>query len=79
MRGFYYTARPEAPPAIIHAPMKVAIIGLASVGKSTLFQLLTGAPAAPPGGRPRPRLGIARVPDARVEALAAIYTPKKKT
>ena len=59
--------------------MKVGIIGLPSAGKSTLFQLLTGAPAPPPGGRPEPRVGIARVPDARVEALAALFQPKKKT
>ena len=59
--------------------MKVGIIGLPSTGKSTLFSLLTGAAAPAPGGRPEPRLGIARVPDPRVEALAAMYRPKKKT
>jgi ribosome-binding ATPase len=59
--------------------VKAGIIGLASVGKSTLFQLLTGAAPAPPGGRPEPRLGVARVPDVRVEGLAAIFKPKKKT
>src|SRR5262249_59918539 len=59
--------------------MKPGIIGLSSVGKSTLFQLLTGAPAAPPTGRPEPRLAIARVPDPRVDALAEMYQPKKKT
>ena len=59
--------------------MKAGIIGLASVGKSTLFQLLTGAPASPPAGRPEARLGIARVPDPRVLALAAMYHPKKTT
>ncbi|HLA76708.1 MAG TPA: redox-regulated ATPase YchF [Vicinamibacteria bacterium] len=59
--------------------MKTGIIGLSSCGKSTLFQLLTGAPPAAPGGRPEPRLGIARVPDPRVEALAGLFSPKKKT
>ncbi len=59
--------------------MKVAIIGLASTGKSTLFQLLTGAAAQPPAGRPEPRLGMARVPDSRVETLAGMYRPKKTT
>ncbi len=59
--------------------MKAGIIGLASAGKSTLFQLLTGAGAAPPAGRPGARVGIAKVPDSRVDALALLYKPKKKT
>ena len=59
--------------------MKAGILGLPLVGKSTLFQLLTGTPAPAPGGRPEPRLGIARVPDARVAGLAAIFHPKKTT
>jgi GTP-binding protein YchF len=59
--------------------MKVGIVGLSSAGKSTLFQLLTGAPAPAPGGRPEPRVGIARVPDDRVEKLATLFNPRKKT
>ena len=59
--------------------MKAGIIGLSTAGKSSLFQLLTGAPAPPPGGRPEPRMGVARVPDARVERLGEMYKPKKKT
>src|SRR5512143_3693119 len=59
--------------------MKVAIVGLSSVGKSTLFHLLTGAAAPLHAGRPEARLGVARVPDARVEALAEMYQPRKKT
>jgi GTP-binding protein YchF len=59
--------------------MKAGLIGLPTVGKSTLFQLLTGAPPPAPGARPEPRVGIARVPDARVEKLAEMYMPKKKT
>ena len=59
--------------------MKAGIIGLSAVGKSTLFQLLTGAAPAPAGGRAEPRLGVARVPDHRVLALAGLFNPKKKT
>ena len=59
--------------------MKAGLIGLSAVGKSTLFQLLTGAPAPAAGGRPEPRVGVARVPDARVEKLAEMYSPRKKT
>ena len=58
--------------------MKAGIIGLTCVGKGTLFQLLTGAGDAGTA-RPGPRVGIARVPDARVDALAEMYKPKKKT
>jgi GTP-binding protein YchF len=59
--------------------MKAGILGLSLVGKSTLFQLLTGAESPPPGSRPEARLGVARVPDPRVETLAGIFKPKKKT
>ncbi len=59
--------------------MKAGILGLSLVGKSTLFQLLTGTPAAAAGGRPEARVGVARVPDPRVGRLAEIYKPKKKT
>jgi hypothetical protein len=59
--------------------MKAGILGLSLVGKSTLFQLLTGTPAAPAGGRPEARVGIARVPDPRVVGLAGIFHPKKTT
>jgi GTP-binding protein YchF len=59
--------------------MKAGILGVSLVGKSTLFQLLTGTPAAAPGGRPEARVGIARVPDARVASLAGIFQPKKRT
>lgn len=59
--------------------MKAGIIGLSLVGKSTLFQLLTGNPGVAPGGRPEARVGVATVPDPRVETLAGIFKPKKKT
>jgi GTP-binding protein YchF len=59
--------------------MKAGILGLSLAGKSTLFHLLTGTPAAAPGGRPEPRVGIARVPDPRVARLAEIFRPRKQT
>jgi GTP-binding protein YchF len=59
--------------------MKAGILGLSLAGKSTLFQLLTGTPALPPGGRPEARVGVARVPDPRVGSLAALFQPKKQT
>ena len=48
------------------------------MGKSTLFSLLTGAPAPPPG-KPDPRIGIARVPDSRLEGLEKLFSPRKTT
>src|SRR5688500_15357895 len=59
--------------------MKAGLIGLASSGKSTLFQLLTGSAAPAPGGRPEPRVGVARVPDRRLDVLTKMYSPKKTT
>ena len=59
--------------------MKAGILGLGLVGKSTLFRLLTGAPEPTPGARPEARVGVARVPDPRVEVLAGIFHPKKRT
>jgi GTP-binding protein YchF len=59
--------------------MKAGILGLSLSGKSTLFQLLTGAPRAAPGARPEPRVGVARVPDPRVDRLAEIFKPRKRT
>ena len=59
--------------------MKAGILGLPLVGKSTLFQLLTGTAAPLPGSRPEPRVAIARVPDPRVASLAALFHPKKTT
>ena len=59
--------------------MKAGILGLPLAGKSTLFQLLTGNAGVGHGGRPEARVGVARVPDPRVETLAGIFNPKKKT
>ena len=59
--------------------MKAGILGLSLVGKSTLFQLLTGNAGPGHGGRPEARLGVARVPDPRVDALGDIFNPKKRT
>jgi GTP-binding protein YchF len=60
--------------------MQTGIIGLPLVGKTSLFRILTKAPAT--GGRSAPgqlHVGIARVPDARVTKLAEVFKPKKTT
>jgi GTP-binding protein YchF len=57
--------------------MKTAIIGLPMVGKSSLFTILTGVQQAARVGSQETRVGVAKVPDARLEALAAIFQPPK--
>jgi len=60
--------------------MKCGIVGLPNVGKSTLFNALTKAGIAAenyPFCTIEPNVGIVEVPDARLEALAAIVNPQK--
>jgi len=61
--------------------MKTGIIGLPQVGKTSLFRILTGAKLEERGySNPREaHIGVARVPDARLEKLSALYSPKKTT
>ncbi|MEZ5403519.1 MAG: DUF933 domain-containing protein [Bryobacteraceae bacterium] len=57
--------------------MKTAIIGLPMVGKSSLFTILTGVHEAARVGSMEARIGVAKVPDARLDALAKIFQPPK--
>ena len=59
--------------------MKTAIIGLPMVGKTSLFTILTGVHEAARVGTLEARIGITKVPDARVDALAKLYNPPKIT
>lgn len=59
--------------------MRTAIIGLPMTGKSSLFSILTGAHQAARLGGLAARLGVAVVPDPRLEAVAAIFRPAKVT
>ena len=57
--------------------MQLGIVGLPFSGKSTLFQAITKThlhPAA--GAKNEPHLGIVKVPDARVDRCASIFSPK---
>src|SRR6202158_6087768 len=59
--------------------MKTAIIGLPMVGKTSFFTLLTGVHDCARVVSLEARVGISKVPDARVDALAKLYQPPKIT
>jgi GTP-binding protein YchF len=57
--------------------LRAALIGFPSSGKTTLFQLMTSARDAPKG-RGDVNIGISKVPDSRLDALTAMYNPRKR-
>jgi len=60
--------------------LRAALIGLASSGKTTLFQLMTSAreTARASHGKGETSIGISKVPDARLDRLTAMFNPKKR-
>jgi GTP-binding protein YchF len=57
---------------------RVGLLGLPQSGKSTVFDiLLMGAGAAAPASHGRESVGVVRVPDPRLDRLAALYQPKR--
>lgn len=59
--------------------MKTGIIGLPQVGKTSLFKILTKARVEERAHSRQEHIGVARVPDERLEKLSALYSPRKTT
>ena len=71
----YFKIHAERPEATL---LRIGIVGLAQVGKTTLFQILTRAHGSGPGaGRPETHVGVVRVPDARLDRLVEMFQRQK--
>jgi len=61
--------------------LRIGLVGLPLTGKTTLFNLLTGSRAETGAfsGKTETNIGVARVPDRRVDFLSKLFKPKKTT
>jgi ribosome-binding ATPase YchF (GTP1/OBG family) len=58
--------------------VKLGLIGLPQSGKTTLFQILTDCPS-PVSGKLENRIGVARIPDPRLQKIGSLVGAKKTT
>ena len=59
--------------------MKIGLVGFPGSGKSTVFGALTGLAVRTGYGAGKSNVGVVKVPDPRVDALSALFKPKKTT
>ncbi len=59
--------------------MEIGIVGLRASGKTTLFNLLTGLTENTGGYSTESHVGMARVPDPRLDRLSELFDPRKTT
>ena len=57
--------------------MEIGIIGLPQSGKTTVFNALTKGKASVASYSGKPNIGVAKVPDYRIDNLAELYQPRK--
>jgi len=67
-------------PDIIGIMLRTALIGYPQVGKTSLFHLMTSTreEGRPSHGRLEAAIGVARVPDTRLDVLTAMFKPRKR-
>jgi ribosome-binding ATPase len=60
--------------------LRAALIGFGSVGKTSLFQLMTSVKDTPRAGHGKTEvsIGISKVPDGRLDRLTAMFNPRKR-
>ncbi len=58
--------------------MRIGLVGFAGSGKTTVFNTLTGL-SVPTGFGGEVHLGTVKVPDARIDKLSGMFSPKKTT
>ncbi len=57
--------------------LRAGLIGLPSTGKTTLFRLLTQSSGEPAQRRQASQVGVAQVPDPRLDRLTALFDPRR--
>jgi GTP-binding protein YchF len=57
--------------------LRAALIGFPSSGKTALFQLMTSAREGARPGKGDANIGVAKVPDDRLDRLTAMFNPRK--